>query len=175
MGMFHELVKTFERVIQEHKYCRARLYVEGLATQLVVNYLPSDEMEIMQFPPDLPPYLRFDKQKIYLDREKSKPVTDEEEAAFYQLYRTWDPRIIARAIVAEPAEPAKGRWKLSYDVRRAIGLEKDIQDRIGIAKHLAGAHEIEFVTFAGRLRELSEQDFSSSTRLTLLFDYPDSQ
>lgn len=172
--MFWDVLETFRNVIERYGLCRARLYVDGLATQVIVNYLPSDEMEIIRLPSDLPPYLRFDDDGIYLDPEKKLPVTEEEEYGFCELYRTWDPRIIARAEPEESIGPVEGRWRLRYYLHKAIPIKAKIEQRIQTS--IEQPMEAEFVVFRGRLRELNEHDFSTySTQLALAFEYPDGQ
>ncbi|MFQ5879472.1 MAG: hypothetical protein ACE5IZ_04795 [Dehalococcoidia bacterium] len=170
--MLSALLGHFQNVIQEHSFCYARLHVNGLATQATVRYLPRDDMEIRGLPPDMPPYLSFKDNVVYLDPENKMPVKDEEEAGFYELYRTWDPRVIVRADPKEVPGPSPGRWNAWYDIGKAIRLHPKIAEEIeGFLKQ---GQKIEFVTDGVRLLELTEWDFlEHSTRLTLVFEYPE--
>ena len=170
-AMFHDLVYNFTTIIREHHSCLARLYIDGLATQAFATYLPSDVMEIRGLPSDLPPYLRFESDSVYLLPGTQNKVVDEEEAGFYQLYRTWDPRVVARAEPREQPVPLGGRWKAYYDIDRAISLHPEIKKQI---KKFVKGREMEFVADEGRLGELSQWDFSERpTRFTLVFEYPE--
>ena len=173
--MFTHIVAKFREAIHRDRLCVATLYVDGLASQVSVVYLANDSMEIRGLPGDLPPYILFEGESVYLDREKQRGVTDVDEAAFYNLYRTWDPRVIARAEpeeVVKPEELGIGRWKARYDVRKAIHLPPTIEAELG--NYVSRPQEIEFVVDRERLRELSQWDFSRrATKLTLVFSYLD--
>lgn len=173
--MFQEVTAQFVALLSEHQRCFAGLYVDGLATQVAVTYLPNNEMEIRGLPNDLPRYLRFDDHKVYKSPDGQSVVEDTEEAAFYQLYRTWDPRVIARAEPTEDddlEERPSNHVKARYYLDKAVSLPPAIRQRV-IADE-DGWREVEIFVENGRLRELSEWDFSRNpTQLTIVFAYID--
>lgn len=170
--MFRSLVDNFERTISKYGFCSARLYVEGVATQVTASYSGSGNMEIVGLPSELPAYLLLtDGGGVYLDPEKSLMVEDAAERSFYLLYRTWDPRVIANAKAEEEPELSGRRWKARCKLEKVVPPSRDIGDRIG--KYASKYLEIEFVTDGNQLLEMSEWDFGRRpTRLTLVFEYP---
>lgn len=170
--MFNYLVDNFKSVIQKEFFGHAHLYVQGMATQVVVKYLPDNAMEIRGLPPDLASYLWLQRDIVSIDPYKEQLVINEEEAGFYRLYQCWDPRVISKAHPAEEKEPVGGRWKARYNIAKAISLHPAIEERI--KRFIEHGREVEYLTDGVRLRELSQWDFSEyPTRLTLTFEYPD--
>lgn len=170
--MFQVLVDEFKSIIQKQGFCTARLYVDGLAAQVTTRYLPDDAMELRGLPSELPAFLLFKGNEVYLDPQETQSVAQEEEKGFYLLYRTWDPRVIARAEPQEKEiEASGGRWEATYELTKAVRLYGAIQKRI--KKYASQLQEVEFVTDGLRLLELTEYDFTAyPTRLTLVFQYP---
>ncbi len=175
MGVFGQLVRQFEQVIRDAGYCQARLFVNGVATQVTVRYLPGGVMEIEGLPGDLPPYLRFQGERVYLDSVGSRPVEDPDAANFYRLYTLWDPRVVVAGLEEERPERQEveeGRWKARCFPGAALALSEALALRL--KDYVRTPQELEFVVQRGRLRQLTAPDPSGSdTMLTLVFAYPD--
>lgn len=170
--LFPELVREFESFAETKGFATATLYVNSLAAQVTVRYLPDGDMEIRGLPGDMPPYLLFSDDEVYFDVSKKLKAKDEEEKSFYGLYRTWDPRVVVKGYHKE--EHTSGRRGTgSYYIEKAIFLHSEIKKRLG--PFLEQEQQIEFVSDGNRLLEISECDFSRyPTKLSLVFVYSNS-
>ena len=162
--VFESLLRGFEKRNEAAEGCQAQLFVDGLATSVIVLY-SRDGMEIRGLPGDLPALIRVEQDGVRLGTDGVSP-SNPDDAEFFELYRMWDPRALARAMFNE-AEVAPGKWRAICSLRDVIAVPQDVYARLPVDMTFEYTDEA-----GGRLRQMSFPDLAVTDRkLTLVFDY----
>ncbi len=170
---FGQLVKDFERTIQERGSCWAEVFVNELATRVKVSYLPDDEIVLKGMPHELPPYIVISPNGVFLDPELNSPVTDSQGIRYFQAFRgVFDPRAIG-GVRTEEVQPSPGDWwTLKYDRQQLTPLELDGTSKLLEDPRYEYLREAKFLAEGDHLSELAVWDISHNpTRFTLRFHY----
>lgn len=164
---FKEFAADFDRTINEKGPIKAQISVRGALTGGEVTYLPDNKTIIEGMPAisGLPPVFLVSPDGTFLDKEEVTPAVDE-MAKYLQVYRTFDPRLIAETITGEEQQ-SFGNSCVEFDLERFPDWPEGLMDMIRDSRLKKG--EAYYRVHNNRLYDLT----LSAEELTLSFVYPE--